>query len=238
LNCLIVAAGTGGRLRERGESKPLVPVKGVGLLERVITRARSAGVEQFLVVSGYRGDAVRAALDAISEREGVSIRHIDNDEWQRGNGVSVSKARPFLDGPFVLSMCDHLVDPAILRDLMASGAEPDTVTLAVDFNIAGSINDPDDVTRVKCSNGLILNIGKVIRDFNAIDTGVFLCTPVIFDALEASQAAGDESISGAMNVLARQGRARTFDIQGRLWLDVDDPASLDKAEALLEAGRL
>ena len=238
MNCLIVAAGTGGRLRERGESKPLVPVKGVGLLERVITRARSAGVEQFLVVSGYRGDAVRAALDAISEREGISIRHIDNDEWQRGNGVSVSKAKPFLDGPFVLSMCDHLVDPAILRDLMASGAEPDTVTLAVDFNIAGSINDPDDVTRVKCSNGLILNIGKVIRDFNAIDTGVFLCTPVIFDALESSQAAGDESISGAMNVLARQGRARTFDIQGRLWLDVDDPASLEKAEALLKSGRL
>ena len=66
----------------------------------------------------------------------------------------------------------------------------------MDFNIAGTINDPDNVTRVKCSNGLILNIGKVIRDFNAIDTGVFLCTPVIFDALESSQAAGDESISG------------------------------------------
>ena len=238
MNCLIVAAGTGGRLRERGQSKPLVPVNGVGLLERVITRARSAGVQHFLVVSGYRGDDVRAALDAISDREGISIRHVDNDEWQRGNGVSVSKARPFLDGPFVLSMCDHLVDPAILRELMSSGTEPDTVTLAVDFNIAGSINDPDDVTRVKCSDGLILNIGKVIRDFNAIDTGVFLCTPVIFDALESSQAAGDESISGAMNVLARQGKARVFDIQGRLWLDVDDPASLDRAEALLRSGRL
>jgi 1L-myo-inositol 1-phosphate cytidylyltransferase len=228
LNCLIVAAGAGGRLRERGQSKPLVPVNGVGLLERVITRARSAGVEHFLVVSGYRGDAVRAALDAISYREGISIRHIDNDEWQRGNGVSVSKARPFLDGPFVLSMCDHLVDPAILRELMASGTEPDTVTLAVDFNIAGTINDLDDVTRVKCSNGLILTI----------DTGIFLCTPVIFDALESSQAAGDESISGAMNVLARQGKARVFDIRGRPWLDVDDPASLDKAEALLKSGRL
>jgi len=238
LNCLIVAAGTGGRLRERGQSKPLVPVNGVGLLERVITRARSAGVQQFLVVSGYRGDAVRAALDAIADREGISIRHVENDEWHRGNGVSVSKAKPFLNCPFVLTMCDHLVDPAILRELMASGAEPDTVTLAVDFNIAGSINDPDDVTRVQCADGRILNIGKVIRDFNAIDTGVFLCTPVIFDALESSQAAGDESISGAMNVLARQGKARVFDIRGRLWLDVDDPASLEKAEALLKSGRL
>ena len=46
----------------------------------------------------------------------------------------------------------------------------------------------------------------MIRDFNAIDTGVFLCTPVIFDALEESQARGDDSISGAMNVLARGSR--------------------------------
>jgi 1L-myo-inositol 1-phosphate cytidylyltransferase len=238
LNCLIVAAGAGGRLRERGQSKPLVKVFGVGLLERVIMRARNAGVEHFLVVSGYRGEDLRAALDAFATREGIAIKHVCNDEWQRGNGVSVLKAKPFLSRPFVLTMCDHLVDPAIVRDLMALRIEPDTVTLAVDFNVAGSINDPDDVTRVKCSDGRILNIGKVIRDFNAIDTGVFLCTPVIFAALEASQAAGDDSISGAMNVLARQGKARAFDIQGRVWLDVDDPKSLDKAEALLQSGQL
>jgi 1L-myo-inositol 1-phosphate cytidylyltransferase len=238
MNCLIVAAGMGGRLREKGPSKPLIPVKGVGLLERVIARARGAGVERFFVVSGYRGDDVRAALDALSTREVVPIVHVVNDEWQRANGVSVLKARPFLDGPFLLSMCDHLFDPEIIRGLMASTLEPDTVTLAVDFNVAGSINDLDDVTRVKCSNGRIEHIGKVIRDFNAIDTGVFLCTPVMFDALEASQAAGDDSITGAMNVLARQGKARVFDVRGRLWLDVDDPASLDKAEELLSSGRL
>ena len=238
MNCLIVAAGMGGRLRERGQSKPLIPVNGVRLLERVIARARSAGVERFFVVTGYRGEDVRAALDIFSAREAIPIVHIRNDEWQRSNGVSVLKARPFLDGPFLLTMCDHLVDPAILRDLMASTLEPDTVTLAVDFNVAGSINDLDDVTRVMCSNGRIVHIGKVIREFNAIDTGVFLCTPVIFDALEASQAAGDDSISGAMNVLARRDQARVFDIQGRLWLDVDDPATLDKAETLLSAGRL
>jgi 1L-myo-inositol 1-phosphate cytidylyltransferase len=238
MNCLIVAAGMGGRLREKGPSKPLVPVKGVGLLERVISRARDAGVERFFVVSGYRGDDVRSALDSLSRRDGLQIVHIVNEEWQRANGVSVLKARPFLREPFLLSMCDHLFDPEIVRSLMGSTLEPDTVTLAVDFNVAGSINDLDDVTRVKCVNGRIENIGKVIRDFNAIDTGVFLCTPVIFDALEASQAAGDDSISGAMNVLAREGKARAFDVHGRLWLDVDDPASFDKAEELLGSGQL
>lgn len=238
MNCLIIAAGTGGRLREKGPSKPLIPIRGVPLLERVIARARAAGVERFFVVSGYRGEQVRAALDELSAREAISITHIVNDDWQRANGVSVLKAKPHLQGPFLLTMCDHLVDPGILRGLAATNPAPGTVTLAVDFNVAGSINDLDDVTRVKCSDGRIEAIGKVIRDFNAIDTGVFLCSPIIFDALEASQAGGDDSLSGAMNVLAAWGKARAFDVQGRLWLDVDEPVSFGKAEELLAAGIL
>jgi 1L-myo-inositol 1-phosphate cytidylyltransferase len=71
-----------------------------------------------------------------------------------------------------------------------------------------------------------------------MDTGVFLCTPIIFDALEESQARGDDSISGAMNVLARWNKACAFDIQGRLWVDVDDPVAFRKAEDLLESERL
>ena len=238
MNCLIIAAGMGGRLREKGPSKPLIPIKGAPLLERVIARARSAGVDRFFVVSGYRGEQVRASLDAFSAREAIPIVHIVNEDWERANGVSVLKAKPFLSGPFLLTMCDHLVDPQILRGLSSVAVEPDTVTLAVDFNIQGSINDLEDVTRVKCAGGRIERVGKVLRDFNALDTGIFLCTPILFEALEASQALGDDSLSGAMNVLARWDRARAFDIQGRVWLDVDDALSFSKAEELLETGRL
>jgi 1L-myo-inositol 1-phosphate cytidylyltransferase len=56
--------------------------------------------------------------------------------------------------------------------------------------------------------------------------------------LEESQARGDDSISGAMNVLARWNKACAFDIQGRLWVDVDDPVAFRKAEDLLESERL
>ena len=238
MNCLIIAAGTGGRLREIGPTKPLVRAQGVPLLEHVIGRARRGGATRFFVVSGYRGEEVRAHLDAYGARESIPLTHIVNESWQRANGVSVSKAKPHLEGPFLLSMCDHLVDPDILRALLAAPVEPDTVTLAVDFNIAGSINDLEDVTRVKCSNGRIERIGKGLAEFNALDTGVFLCTPIFFEALEASQAAGDDSISGAMNVLARWNKARVFDVQNRLWIDIDDAASLKKAEDLLAAGRL
>jgi myo-inositol-1-phosphate synthase len=234
--CVIVAAGQGTRLRAKGESKPLIQIKGVPLIERVIDRARSAGVEHFFIVNGYRGEQLRSELDAFSAREGVRITHIGNNDWDRANGTSVLKAKPYVDGPFLLTMCDHLIDPEIVRALLANAVEPNTVTLGVDYNIDSPLNDLEDVTRVKCTNGMIERVGKVIRDFNAIDTGIFLCYPIMFDALEVSQARGDDSISGAMNVLAEWGKARAFDIQGRVWVDVDDPIAFRKAEELLETG--
>lgn len=238
MKCLIVAAGQGTRLREKGELKPLIPIKGVPLIERVIANARAGGADEFFAVTGYHAEELQARLGELSARTGAHITRIYNRAWDRANGVSVLAAKQYIDEPFLLTMCDHLVDPEIFSALMAAPVEPDTVTLAVDFNIDNPLNDPEDVTRVKCEGTRLKHIGKVIRDFNCFDTGVFLCTPVMFDALIESQARGDDSISGAMNVLAEWGKALVFDIGDRVWVDVDDPVAFGKAERLLEAGKI
>ncbi len=238
MKCLIVAAGQGTRLRQKGELKPLIPIRGVALIERVIGNALLAGIEKIFVVTGYRAEALQAELRLLGNRLGADITAIYNRDWTRANGVSVLSAKQYLDEPFLLTMCDHLVDPEILRRMTALPDSPDTVTLGVDFNITAPLNDPEDVTRVKCEGDRLLHIGKIIRDFNCFDTGVFLCTPVMFDALSESQSRGDDSISGAMNVLAEWGKARVFDIGARLWVDVDDPIAFGKAEALLDSGQL
>lgn len=238
MKCLIVAAGQGTRLREKGALKPLIPIRGVPLIERVIASAHKAGVTEFLVVTGYRSEELQAQLGEFSRRSGIHITRIFNRAWDRANGVSVLAAKQYLDEPFLLTMCDHLVDSEILRLMIAAKAEPGTVTLGVDFNIESPLNDPEDVTRVKCEGERLLHIGKVIRDFNCFDTGVFRCTQGMFDALEASQLQGDDSISDAMNMLAKWGKARVLDIGNRPWVDVDDPIAFGKAEALLDEGRL
>ena len=238
MKALIAAAGQGTRLREKGGLKPLIPIRGITLIERVIANLRFAGIEEIFVVTGYRAESLQAELRDIATRLDAHVTAIHNREWTRANGVSVLAAKQFLDEPFLLTMCDHLVDPQILRGMIAAPAEPDTVTLGVDFNIGSPLNDPEDVTRVKCDGDRLKHIGKVIRDFNCFDTGVFRCTPVMFDALGQAQARGDDSISGAMNVLAEWGKARVFDVGGRLWVDVDDPVAFGKAEALLDSGRL
>lgn len=238
MKCLIVAAGQGSRLREKADLKPLVPLAGMPLIEHVIARVHAAGIDEFLVVSGYRGADLRPELDAIAARRHVRLDHVVNDEWRRANGVSLLKGRPYLDEPFLLVMCDHLVDPDIVRMLVETPLELGSVILAVDFNIDDPLNDPDDVTRVKSSEGRIERIGKLLPEFNCYDTGVFLCTPVMFNALRESQAAGDDSISGAMNVLSRWKKAYVLDIGNKLWIDVDDAIALGKAEELLDSGRL
>ena len=238
MKCVIVAAGQGVRLQEKVELKPLVPLLGTALIEHVMSRAHRAGIDEFVVVSGFRGDELRARLDFFSSEQGVRVQHVVNDEWQRANGVSLWKTKPYLAEAFLLTMCDHIVDPDILGALVAAPHAPDGVVLAVDYDLANPLVDLDDVTRVKSADGRIERIGKHLPDYDCFDTGVFLCTPAVFDALEEGQSSGQDSITAAMTILARQRRAYVLDIGDRLWIDVDDLAAYRQAESLLRSGRL
>lgn len=238
MKCLIAAAGQGTRIREKGDSKPLLEINGVPIIERVIKSLQAGGGDDFYVITGYRGTKVRTFLDVLAERENISITHVINEDWERSNGISVLKAKDIIEGPFILTMCDHLFDPEIVKALLSQEHEADTVTLCVDYNIENPVIDLDDVTRVNCTRSRIENIGKVIRDYNAFDTGIFYCHDVMFKALEHSASEGDDSISGAMNVLSSWDKARTFDIKSRLWLDVDDPTAFGKAIVYVDSGRL
>jgi len=234
MKCLIIAAGKGSRLWLKGQSKPLIPILGVALIERVIRSAMKAEIDDFYVVSGYQGDRVRNFLDDLARRCRVEITHIINDAWEEDNGLSVLKAWEHLNGPFLLLMGDHLFDPAILHDLARKPLGEGEVTLAVDTDTVNPLIDMDDVTRVKSENGKVLDIGKRLRAFNGFDTGMFLCTPGLFEAIERTGARhGDNSLTGGVRCLAAEGKVNVFDVRGRFWLDVDDPKDLERAERKL-----
>ncbi|MFQ5445112.1 MAG: NTP transferase domain-containing protein, partial [Nitrospinales bacterium] len=232
--CLIIAAGKGLRLRSRGDSKPLTPIFGVPMIERVILTAMEAGANEFFVVTGYQADPLKAFLQDLSHRLGIRITPIDNEDWEKENGLSVLKGRRYFQEPFLLLMADHLFDPDIARELMAYPLSDEEIVLGVDRNTRNSLIDLGDVTRVKTSNDNIREIGKGLEDFDAFDTGIFFCRPAIFKALEqCSKENGDTTLSGAVQILARENRAKTVDIGGRFWIDVDDPAAFKRAENAL-----
>lgn len=235
MNCLIIAAGKGSRLRYKGNSKPLIPVLGTPIVERVIRTAMQSGVNDFCVVTGFNGEKVRAFLDGLAPRLGINIVHTINDEWEKGNGLSVLKAREHLGKElFLLLMSDHLFDGAVLRDLAYHPPNNGEVTLAVDFDTSNPLVDMADVTKVVSNRGRLQEIGKDLGEFNGFDTGLFLCSSALFDALEWSmQREGDTSLSGGIRHLATHGKVKSFDVSGRFWIDVDDKGALERAEDTL-----
>jgi len=233
MKCLIIAAGKGSRLQQRGDSKPLVPILGVPLIERVIRAVMEAGADQFYVIIGYQGERVRLFLEQLAERLAIRITPLMNDDWDKDNGLSVLKAQDVLHEPFLLLMADHLFDPNLVRLLTTLNPGDGEVALVVDRNIRNPLVDMEDVTRVKMEDGKIHDIGKGLADFNGFDTGIFLCSPAIFRALEQSKEKdGNTTLSGAVHVLAAEGNAKAIPTDD-FWIDVDDPAAFQKAEQAL-----
>ena len=234
MKCLIIAAGRGSRISSRGDSKPLIPLLGLSLIERVILTAKKSGLSDFYVVTGYNGEKVRQYLDRFSQSRNINITHITNEEWENGNGISVLKAKKLLNENFILLMGDHIFDESMLARLKNERIADDEVMLAVDYNIEiNRLVDVDDVTRVLVEDNRILDIGKNIKKYNAYDTGIFLCSPAIFSAIEESLHNGDSSLSGGIRVLASKGKAKTFDIKDDYWIDVDDEKTYKLAEKKL-----
>ena len=237
MKCLIIAAGRGSRLSKKNKPKPLVLLLGIPLVERIICTVNETGINDFYVVTGYEAETTKIFLENLAQNININITTIFNDQWENAeNGVSVLKAQDYLKEPFLLLMSDHLFDPAIVCELMSQPLKNDEISLVVDRNKTSPFVDMEDVTRVKTKSGKIQNIGKGITDYNGFDTGIFKCSPAIFEALENSIKKNDDtSLSGGVRNLASESRAKAFEIDNHFWIDVDDPSAFKKAEkALLE----
>jgi choline kinase len=234
-HAVILAAGMGTRIREDGSElpKPLRQVGGISLLKRTLMTVAGAGIRRATIVVGYARERVREAVTADGDYRtaGIAIDFVDNLDYRRSNGISVLAARPRVRGGFLLSMADHVYDPAIAR--LARGADLGAADLwlCVDRRIA-EIYDPDDATKVRTEDDHIVEIGKTLEAYDCVDCGVFAVSAALFDALEEARAAGggDCSLSDGVRILASRRRARVLPIGDAFWQDVDTPGARERAE--------
>jgi len=232
--CLILAAGNGSRIASLSGSapKPLVPLFGAPLLEHIVLSSHAAGIERFVIVVGYRADAIRRWL---AERPlgDISITLIENPDYHKANGVSALAARQELQDPFLLLMADHIFEPRTTRALLRESLAVNEVILGVDYNI-DRIFDLEDATKVKVQGNKIVAIGKDLLRYDALDTGMFLCSPTLFQRLESAKKNGDCSLSDGMRQLAQEGKLKAFDVGEGHWQDVDTPAAFAYTESIFE----
>ena len=233
--CVILAAGEGRRLSAlaNGRPKPTTEILGLSLGERIMLACMAAGVHRFVVVLGSQAEAVRAHFEHAAGRRGCAVDFVTAANWRLGNGLSTLAARDRVpDARFLLVMADHLVSPTLIQAVLRAPLGAQDVSLAVDHDTA-QLFDPDDATKVRVEQGLIRQIGKQLRDWNAVDTGVFLATPALFDALAHATDRGRHALSHGVEALADAGHVRAVDVSGEPWIDVDTPESLREARRRL-----
>ncbi len=234
---VILAAGEGSRLaRDRdGVPKPALSLLGMSLAERTITSCIAAGIERFLVVLGYYADRVRAHYQEIAARRRCDVEFVTAQNWKLGNGASVLAAADKVGStPFLLTMSDHLIAPSLIKRILRTRPREGEICLAVDRNKAG-VFDVEDVTKVALSDDRVVRIGKALEEWCAADTGVFLCTRGLFDALTRAKGRELHSLTDGVSELAAAGQVNAIDVTGEDWIDVDTPETFREARRRLLA---
>ena len=233
---VILAAGSGSRLRAVANNlpKPLIEIAGRPLFSYFIEALKKAGIEKVHVVTGSSSDVLLAGVKPLVP-SGMRLHPIHNSNWQKQNGISLLVAAPHVRSPFVLTMGDHLFEPAIV-DLVIRNADLGTANLAVDRKL-DSIFDIADAMKIRTKQDWVVAIGKNLPDYDAIDIGLFVCPTEIFDYLERAKRDDDCSLADGVRAMAADGKVRAIDIGDAWWQDIDTPEMLVAAEKVLGGSR-
>ena len=229
---VILIAGQGSRLRgaDKNRLKPFVPVLGRPLLSYILEAVSIAGIKTLYFVVGYESERVIAATKQLITSH-VTASFIVNRDWQKQNGISLLAAKDHVTAPFLLTMGDHVFDDAII-DRLLDNFEPALLNIAIDRKLE-SIVDLDDAMKVQTRGNKVTGIGKNLRSYDAIDTGLFVCPAEIFARLEQAKTingGNDCSLADGVKLMAVDGKVRGIDIGAARWHDIDTPRVLEHAE--------
>ena len=172
---VILAAGMAKRLRPLTDTKPkcLLEVGGKTLLQRTVDAMVSAGISEFLVVTGYHGGMIRDFLT--SHYPQTPIQFLDNVDYEHNNNIfSLWMAMQQLHGQEVLLMdSDILCDPEAVRRvarqecsaLAMQQHELGEEEMKIVVDAAGNITEISKTCSVATAIGESVGIEKMTSDY-------------------------------------------------------------------------
>ena len=215
--------------------KPLIPVAGIPAVVHVIEGIRSAGITEFILVTGYLEDQVRSTLGT-GESLGVRITYIHQDK-QLGTGHAVGLTRPLAAGfPVLLAYADIMTSPANYERLINHFSQERC-------DIAAAVRRVDDPWRaaavyVDAEN----NIQRIIEK-PPIGTsttpwahaGMYCFSSEIYDYVQQLQPSsrGEYEITDAVSSMIRdKHKCHAVEMTG-YWKDLATMEDVHEAEAMM-----
>lgn len=228
---IILAAGTGSRLRPLTDDRPkcLLEVGGRTLIDRQLTTLDWLGVHDVIVVVGYHGAVVRTHL-------GSRVRYIANPRYAVTNSLySLWLARDELRSGALILNADVLAAPALFERLWSAPARD---AVLVDLN---SGLEPEDM-KVTLRGTRVTDFGKTLAPerAHAHNVGMAKFGPegaaFLALCLDRLVATGHQTawVPAAYREFASHRPLVAVPTAGLPWIEIDFAEDLDRARVEVE----
>ena len=243
MQAIILAAGMGRRLGEytKDNTKCMVPVNGVRLIDRLLGQLAKQQLERIIIVVGYKGKELREYIES-TYLSSLTIEFYENPVYDKTNNIySLALVKDKLQEDDTLLIESDLIFSDRLIPMIVENAEPNLALVAKyetwmdgtmvrlddEQNIVNFISkDAFDYNDVDAYYKTV-NIYKLSREFSKNKYVPFL------DAY--TKAVGNneyyENVLRIISLLNNHDM-KALPIGGEKWYEIDDKQDLDIAEAL------
>lgn len=243
MQAIILAAGMGRRLGEytQGNTKCMLEVNGVKLIDRALESLLEAGISRVVLVVGYKAQNV---IDYVGNSyKGMPIVYVTNAVYDKTNNIySLYLAKDYLlQEDTILLESDLIYDASIIKKLVEDPFPNLALVAKYETWMDGTmvrINDANEILNFVPKIAFryadvdlyykTVNIYKLSKDFSSTKYVPFL------DAY--SKAVGNnEYYENVLRIISflnsHELKALPLD-EGEKWYEIDDKQDLDIAEAL------
>ena len=235
MKAIVLCAGKGGRLRPLTEDTPkcLLEIGSKTILERILESLGGAGIQETLLVVGFRQDRVR---DLAREKGINGIGFVVNEKYESTNtAYSLRLALIRMDSDFLLINGDMLFDGLILQDLIR---HPQPNCVVVDRRIRLAAEE----VKVQAIDGQVLKIGKYLKPEESLGEAIGICkfSREVIPALSA--VFDDLECKGELHHYFEKGIERLCEDSVRFgilltekpWIEIDTPDDWDYASRKIQ----
>ena len=242
MQAIILAAGMGRRLGEytKDNTKCMLPVNGVRLIDRLLTQLSKQALNRVVIVVGYQRQNL---IDYIGDRyDGLKIEFVENPIYDKTNNIySLALAKDKLQEDDTLLIESDLIFDDGMFSLLTENPYPNLALVAkYETWMDGTMVRLDD------DNNIVNFVPKAAFDYNETDSYYKTVNIYKFSRefsqtkyvpfLEAySKAVGNnEYYENVLRIISflNSHDLKALPITHEKWYEIDDKQDLDIAEAL------
>jgi dTDP-glucose pyrophosphorylase len=223
---VMMAGGVGSRLLPLTAviPKPLIPIEGTTIAERIINRFRESGCNDFYLILNYKKKMIEAYFDDL-DRD-YDVTYLEEEKFL-GTGGGLKLAEPYLKSTFILTNCDILVDASATKLYEAHKESGNAVTMVCSLK---SFTIPYGAVDIS-GGGQLVGMREKPTMSVLVNTGCYMVEP------EVLQLIGVGENIGFPDVMARcqeNGlKVGIYPISEGSWLDMGQFDEMERMNAAL-----